>query len=62
MSIFDPKINSSELHDKQNDSLRSFYYVENILWSLYRIAYSSFLIILLFLFGRRKNERKRKNY
>ncbi len=51
MSIFDSKTNSSELHEKHNDSLRSFYYVENILWSLYRIAYSLFLIFLLFLFG-----------
>lgn len=39
MSIFDYKSNSRELHDKHNDSLRSFYYIENILWSLYRIAH-----------------------
>lgn len=51
MSINDSENNLNELQDKRTKVLQSFYYVENIIWSLYRIAYSVSLTILLFLFG-----------
>lgn len=51
MSINDSENNFNELQGKRNNMLQSLYYIENVIWSLYRIAYSVSLTILLFLFG-----------
>ena len=51
MSVNDSDNNLNELQDKRTKVLQSFYYVENIIWSLYRIAYSIFLTVLLSLFS-----------
>lgn len=51
MSISDSENNFNELQGKRNNMLQSLYYIENVIWSLYRIAYSVSLTILLFLFG-----------
>jgi len=51
MSISDSENNFNELQGKSNNMLQSLYYIENVIWSLYRIAYSVSLTILLFLFG-----------
>lgn len=52
MSINDSENNGNELQGKKrHNMLQSLYYIENVIWSLYRIAYSVSLTILLFLFG-----------
>lgn len=51
MSISDSENNFNALQGKRNNMLQSLYYIENVIWSLYRIAYSVSLTILLFLFG-----------
>ncbi len=51
MSINDSENNFNELRDKRNNLLQTFYYIENIIWSLYRISYSLSLTILIYVFG-----------
>lgn len=51
MSANDLDTQYSEIRYKRNNKMEFLYFIENIIWSMYRISYSLFLTILLFLLG-----------